>query len=94
MTEEDFDKILAGLKLEDGEIKVDDLARVTPDGYVIGVKIHSGKNRIVRRIFEHLGYEVTKLDRTTFAGLNKKDLPRGNWRFLTEREVIKLKYLI
>ena len=94
LTEEDFTKILAGLKLEDGEIKVDDLARVTPDGYVIGVKIHSGKNRIVRRIFEHLGYEVTKLDRTTFAGLSKKDLPRGNWRFLTEREVIKLKYLM
>ncbi len=94
LSEEDFDKILAGLKLEDGEIKVDDLARVTPDGYVIGVKLHSGKNRIVRRIFEHLGYEVTKLDRTTFAGLSKKDLPRGNWRFLTEREVIKLKYLI
>lgn len=94
LAEEDFNKILAGLKLEDGEIKVDDLARVTPDGYVIGVKIHSGKNRIVRRIFEHLGYEVTKLDRTTFAGLNKKDLPRGNWRYLTEREVIKLKYLI
>ena len=77
-----------------GEIKVDDLAKVTPDGYVIGVKIHSGKNRIVRRIFEHLGYEVTKLDRTTFAGLTKKDLPRGSWRYLTERELVKLKYLL
>lgn len=94
LTEEDFQKIVAGLKLEDGEIKVDDLARVTPDGYVVGVKLHSGKNRIVRRIFEHLGYEVTKLDRTTFAGLSKKDLPRGNWRYLTEREVIRLKYLV
>ena len=94
MTDEDFEKIVAGLKLEDGEIKVDDLAKVTPDGYVIGVKIHSGKNRIVRRIFEHLGYEVTKLDRTTFAGLTKKDLPRGSWRYLTERELVKLKYLL
>ena len=94
LTDEDFEKIKEGLTLEDGEIKVDDLAKVTPDGYVIGVKIHSGKNRIVRRIFEHLGYEVTKLDRTTFAGLTKKDLPRGSWRFLTERELVKLKYLM
>ncbi len=94
LTDEDFDKIKEGLKLEDGEVKVDDLAKVTPDGYVIGVKIHSGKNRIVRRIFEHLGYEVTKLDRTTFAGLTKKDLPRGSWRYLTERELVKLKYLL
>ncbi len=94
LTDEDFEKIKAGLTLEDGEIKVDDLAKVTPDGYVIGVKIHSGKNRIVRRIFEHLGYEVTKLDRTTFAGLTKKDLPRGSWRYLTERELVKLKYLL
>jgi 23S rRNA pseudouridine2605 synthase len=94
LTDDDFEKIKAGLTLEDGEIKVDDLAKVTPDGYVIGVKIHSGKNRIVRRIFEHLGYEVTKLDRTTFAGLTKKDLPRGHWRYLTERELVKLKYFM
>ncbi len=94
LTDDDFEKIKAGLTLEDGEIKVDDLAKVTPDGYVIGVKIHSGKNRIVRRIFEHLGYEVTKLDRTTFAGLTKKDLPRGHWRYLTERELVKLKYFL
>jgi 23S rRNA pseudouridine2605 synthase len=94
LTDEDFEKIKEGLTLEDGEIKVDDIAKVTPDGYVIGVKIHSGKNRIVRRIFEHLGYEVTKLDRTTFSGLTKKDLPRGSWRFLTERELVKLKYLM
>jgi 23S rRNA pseudouridine2605 synthase len=94
LTDEDFEKIKAGLILEDGEIKVDDIAKVTPDGYVIGVKIHSGKNRIVRRIFEHLGYDVTKLDRTTFAGLTKKDLPRGHWRYLTERELVKLKYFM
>ncbi len=94
LTDEDFEKIKEGLTLEDGEIKVDDLAKGTPDVYVIGVKIHAGKNRIVRRIFEHLGYEVTKLDRTTFSGLTKKDLPRGSWRFLTERELVKLKYLM
>lgn len=92
--QEDFDKILKGVELEDGMIKADDLSVITPDRQVVGIEIHSGKNRIVRRIFEHLGYEVTKLDRTTYAGLTKKDLPRGNWRFLTEKEVIRLKYLI
>jgi 23S rRNA pseudouridine2605 synthase len=92
--QEDFDKILEGIELEDGNIKADDLSVITPDRQVVGIEIHSGKNRIVRRIFEHLGYEVTKLDRTTYAGLTKKDLPRGNWRFLTEKEVIRLKYLI
>ena len=61
---------------------------------VVGLEIHSGRNRIVRRMFEHLGYEVQKLDRTVFAGLNKKDLPRGKWRFLSEKEVIKLKYML
>ena len=70
------------------------MAIVTPDAEVVGIEIHSGRNRIVRRIFENFGYEVQKLDRTVYAGLNKKELPRGNWRFLTEREVIKLKYLI
>jgi 23S rRNA pseudouridine2605 synthase len=94
MEQEDFDKILEGIELEDGNIKADDLSVITPDRQVVGIEIHSGKNRIVRRIFEHLGYEVTKLDRTTYAGLTKKDLPRGNWRFLTEKEVIRLKYLI
>jgi len=92
--QEDFDKILEGVELEDGMIKADDLSVITPDRQVVGIEIHSGKNRIVRRIFESLGYEVTKLDRTTYAGLTKKDLPRGNWRFLTEKEVIRLKYLI
>lgn len=94
LTKEDFDRIKEGLTLEDGPIEVDELAYVTPDGYVMGIKIHSGRNRIVRRIFEHLGYQVSKLDRTSFAGLNKKDLPRGTWRYLTEREVIKLKYFV
>ncbi len=92
ITTEDFEKIKAGLELEDGFIKPDDLAIVTPDAQVVGIEIHSGRNRIVRRLFETLGYEVTKLDRTVYASLDKKDLPRGNWRFLTEKEVIKLKY--
>ncbi|PLK42694.1 pseudouridine synthase [Emticicia sp. TH156] len=91
---EHFDAIKEGIDLEDGFIKADDLALVTPDAEVVGIEIHSGKNRIVRRIFEHFGYEVLKLDRTTYAGLNKKDLPRGKWRFLTEKEVIRLKYMI
>jgi 23S rRNA pseudouridine2605 synthase len=94
ITEEDFETISNGIELEDGFVKPDELALVTPDAEVVGIKIHSGKNRIVRRIFEHLGYEVMKLDRTTYAGLDKKDLPRGKWRFLTEKEVIRLKYMI
>jgi 23S rRNA pseudouridine2605 synthase len=94
ITDEDFDAITQGIELEDGFIKPDELALVTPDAEVVGIKIHSGKNRIVRRIFESLGYEVLKLDRTTYAGLDKKDLPRGKWRFLTEKEVIRLKYMI
>jgi 23S rRNA pseudouridine2605 synthase len=93
LTEEHYQAILKGITLEDGEIKADSLGIVTPDGMVIGIQIHSGRNHIVRRIFAHLGYEVLKLDRTVFAGLNKKDLPRSKWRFLTEKEVIKLKYL-
>jgi 23S rRNA pseudouridine2605 synthase len=92
ITDDDFQQIKAGITLEDGPVKVDDLAIVTPDAMVVGIEIHSGRNRIVRRIFEHLGYEVLKLDRSVYAGLNKKDLPRGNWRFLTEKEVVKLKF--
>ncbi|WP_064198277.1 MULTISPECIES: pseudouridine synthase [Emticicia] len=94
ISDEDFDKISNGIELEDGFIKPDELAIVTPDAEVVGIKIHSGKNRIVRRIFESLGYEVMKLDRTTYAGLDKKDLPRSKWRFLTEKEVIRLKYML
>ena len=86
------EQILKGITLEDGEFKADEVGIVTPDNMVIGIKIHSGRNRIVRRLFESLGYDVLKLDRTTFAGLNKKDLPRGSWRFLTEKEVVKLKF--
>ncbi len=90
----DLDKIREGLKLEDGEIKVDDISYIKGAPHSeVGVKIHSGRNRIVRRIFEHLGYEVNKLDRVLFAGLTKKDLKRGHWRHLTKKEVDFLKML-
>lgn len=93
ITEEDFLKIQEGITLEDGEVKVDNLAILTSDAKSLGMEIRMGRNRIVRRTFEHLGYEVVKLDRTTFAGLTKKDLARGKWRFLKEKEVINLKHL-
>ncbi|PWJ59888.1 23S rRNA pseudouridine2605 synthase [Dyadobacter jejuensis] len=94
ITTEDFELLKHGLELEDGFIRPDEVGLVTPDAMVVGLEIHSGRNRIVRRMFEHLGYEVQKLDRTVFAGLNKKELPRGKWRFLLEREVVKLKYML
>jgi len=94
ITKEDFQRVIDGVQLEDGLANVDDVAIVTPDKLTLGIEIHIGRNRIVRRIFEHLGYEVVKLDRVTYAGLTKKDLPRGNWRFLSEKEVIKLKYFV
>ncbi|CAG5009835.1 hypothetical protein DYBT9275_04579 [Dyadobacter sp. CECT 9275] len=94
ITNEDFELLQHGLELEDGFIHPDEVGIVTPDAMVVGLEIHSGRNRIVRRMFEHLGYEVQKLDRTVFAGLNKKDLPRGKWRFLSEKEVIKLKFMM
>ncbi|WP_203532312.1 pseudouridine synthase [Muricauda sp. TY007] len=88
----DLHKIEAGLELEDGPITVDSVSYIQgAPKREVGVEIHSGRNRIVRRIFEHLGYNVTKLDRVIFAGLTKKDLPRGHWRHLTEQEVINLK---
>ena len=81
--------------LEDGEIAVDDVQYVGNGEHknIVGVVLHSGRNRIVRRIFEAMGYEVCKLDRVVFAGLTKKDLPRGHWRLLTEKEVSFLKML-
>jgi 23S rRNA pseudouridine2605 synthase len=84
---EDYKKIHEGLELEDGIIKVDNMSFVGDSKKEVGIEIHSGRNRIVRRIFETLGYEVLKLDRVGFAGLSKKDLPRGKFRFLTEKEV-------
>lgn len=89
----DMKRIMEGLELEDGIAEVDSIDWVG-DGKTkneVGIELHSGKNRIVRRIFEHLGYEVVKLDRTFFAGLTKKDLPRGNYRFLSEKELVMLK---
>lgn len=85
----DFQKIANGLELEDGAIKVDTIAYVegAENKKEIGIEIHSGKNRIIRRIFESLDYRVLKLDRVTFAGLTKKDIPRGKWRFLSEKEI-------
>lgn len=91
ITQNDFNQIAEGLKLEDGPATVDDLAVINADGKTLGIEIHIGRNRIVRRIFEHLGYKVVKLDRVVYAGLTKKDLPRGKWRFLTQREVVNLK---
>lgn len=87
----DYQKIVKGLTLEDGKIEVDEIAYLENRNEV-GLEIHSGKNRIVRRIFESLGYKVEKLDRVIYAGLTKKNIPRGKWRFLTEQEVIHLKH--
>lgn len=90
----DLGKIREGLELEDGPITVDEASYI--DGAPkreVGIRLHSGRNRIVRRIFEHLGYRVVKLDRVVFAGLTKKDLPRGHWRHLTPQEVINLKMI-
>lgn len=86
-----FEKIVAGLELEDGKVDVDAIAYLEKKTE-IGIEIHSGRNRIVRRIFEHFGYVVEKLDRVVYAGLTKKNIPRGKWRFLNEKEVINLKY--
>lgn len=88
---EDLKKIKEGLILDDGPLKVDEVSYITGSPKKeVGIEIHSGKNRIVRRIFEHLEYDVIKLDRVIFAGLTKKDLPRGHWRHLTKQEVINL----
>ena len=93
LTAADFEKIEKGLMLEDGPIQVDKIDYVVDDPTMreVGVEIHSGRNHIVRRIFESLGYEVTKLDRVMLAGLTKQNLPRGHWRFLTSAEISMLK---
>ena len=89
----DLLKIKEGVELEDGWVKADEAVYVRGDKSHIGIELHSGKNRVVRRIFESLGYRVKKLDRVAFAGLTKKDVPRGKWRFLTEKEISYLKML-
>ncbi len=91
ITQDHLDSITAGFELEDGFIKSDKISLVEGNAKEVGIEIHSGKNRIVRRIFAHLGYEVVKLDRVYFSGLTKKDVPRGKWRFLTSKEVTYLK---
>jgi 23S rRNA pseudouridine2605 synthase len=90
----DLKSIQEGLELDDGKIEVDEVSYIQGvSKKEVGIEIHSGKNRIVRRIFEHLGYEVVKLDRVVFAGLTKKDLPRGHWRYLTEQEIVNLRMI-
>ena len=92
ITTEDIQKLVQGFELEDGFAKADTVEYVTKSNMKeIGIEIHSGKNRIVRRMIEHLGYEIEKLDRVYFAGLTKKDLPRGKWRFLNSKEIDFLK---
>lgn len=91
LEKEDFEKIRKGVELEDGKAKVDAISYLEAKNE-IGLEIHSGKNRIVRRIFESLNYDVEKLDRVMYAGLTKKNIPRGKWRLLTEREVVLLKH--
>ena len=95
LTKSDMIKISEGVNLEDGFIKPDQISYVGSglDKHDIGIELHSGKNRVVRRIFESLDYKVEKLDRVFFAGLNKKDLPRGKWRLLTKEEINFLKML-
>lgn len=95
LTQGDLNKISYGLELEDGFIKPDEVTYVQgASKREIGIQIHSGKNRIVRRIFESLGYDVVKLDRVIYANLTKKDLPRGRWRYLEEKEIVQLKHFI
>ncbi len=93
LTKNDMLRISEGIELDDGPIAADNIAYDQDDDSKksVGIELHSGRNRIVRRIFEHLGYEVTKLDRVMFAGLDKYKLPRGEWRFLTDLEVVNLK---
>ena len=94
LSKADFDKIVAGVTLDDGLVNVDALAHPDPkDRSVVGIEIHSGRNRIVRRLFESLGYDVRNLDRVVFANLTKKNVDRGKWRFLQEKEVRLLKFL-
>ncbi|MEC8211469.1 MAG: pseudouridine synthase, partial [Bacteroidota bacterium] len=90
----DLAQIRRGLTLDDGPIQVDEISYVKgASKREIGLEIHSGRNRIVRRIFEYMGYEVIALDRVVFAGLTKKDLPRGNWRHLSRQEIDYLNIL-
>ncbi len=92
ITKGDAQLILEGVQLEEGRAMVDDLAVISEDKRTVGIEIHIGWNRVVRRIFEALNYDVVKLDRSVYAGLDKKDLGRGEWRFLTKEELVRLKH--
>ena len=94
ITKADFNKIKQGIVLEDGVAHVDQISLVDQNSKSIGIEIHMGRNRIVRRIFEHLGYQVLQLDRVAYAHLTKKCLPRGHWRMLTQKEVHHLKTFV
>lgn len=91
ITKSDFEKIISGLELEDGLAPVSELAIIGDDSRNLGIEVHIGRNRIVRRIFQHLGYKVKKLDRVMFGNLTKKNLPRGKFRHLGPKEVMALK---
>ncbi|MEM9297594.1 MAG: pseudouridine synthase [Bacteroidota bacterium] len=93
VSKEDVAHIQEGVELEDGKARIDQLAILSSDYKQFGLELHIGRNRIVRRIFEHFGYEVVKLDRVLYAGLDKQNLPRGKWRYLTDKEVNRLKGL-
>jgi len=94
LNKQEMEKIAGGITLEDGLIRVDEIAYVEGKGKKeVGIRLHSGKNRIIRRMFESLGYKVIKLDRVIFAGLTKKEIPRGKWRHLKEKEIDRLRML-
>lgn len=94
VSRKDLESIVSGITLEDGLVKADAVGYADPkDRHVVGIEIHSGRNRIVRRIFEHLGYDVKALDRVMFANLTKKNVDRSKWRFLNEKEVRLLKFM-
>ena len=93
LAEEDYDKIIKGFKVESGSFKVKEMGFLKEDNFIdIGIKVQLANNKILIDIFETLGYKIDYIDRTVYSGLNKRDLPRGRWRFLKPEEVIKLKY--
>ncbi len=95
LKQEDLSKIARGVQLEEGVVKADAVEYADPlDHSKIGIEVHVGWNKVIRRIFEHLGYDVRQLDRVYYGGLTKKDLPRGKWRFLKEKEIIMLKHFV
>lgn len=92
LTKADFERLQEGVKLDEGVARIDDVAIISEDKKTVGLELHIGWNRVIRRIFEAMQYEVVKLDRSVYAGLDKKDLPRGHWRFLTREEIVRLKH--